>query len=132
MMKHLKTVAVVGGFVAVLAVVGILPADAAVPGDPMAKARSGAVNVLNSAATLVPAIAMQGRNALSIYNAGPNTIYCGWTSGVTTSTGYPIPTLSALSIDITCGSPSNCPTLYCIANSADQTSPANTRYIEVK
>lgn len=104
----------------------------AVKGDQLAKGRVTAVSVLSSAATLVPTTPMKGRNAISIYNNGPNTIWCGFTSTVTTATGYPIPTLTSLGIDITCANVNTCPSVYCRASTADQASPADTRIIEAE
>lgn len=130
-------------FVIALVVIGIeviSKADAATKGDPQPAASYGAVNVLTGSATKVPTTTMSNRNAIGITNLGPNTIYCGWNTTVTTATGFPVIANASLSVDIvavtqnakpgTVGAVA--PQLYCIAASADQTSPSNTRYIEVR
>src|SRR5689334_2095583 len=104
---------------------------AAVHGDNPAKFSVQAVNVLNNAATLVPTANLSSRNAISIFNNGPNTIWCGDKSSVTTSTGYPILAGTQLGIDLVAQGTTS-PTIYCIASTADQSSPANTRVMEVK
>ncbi len=93
----------------------------------------GAVNVLASAATKVPTAPLSGRHGIAIYNGGPYTIYCGWTSAVATTTGFPVLTGGSLSVDVSySASTSGKAFLWCIAATADQSSPANTRYLEVK
>lgn len=107
-------------------------AFAATKGDPQPKATNGAVLVLNSAATQIftSSTGMVGRNAFALYNNGPNTIWCGWKSNVTTATGFPVTAGGALSVDLV--SLDAAQTLYCIASTADQVSPADTRWIQVK
>lgn len=106
-------------------------AHAAVRSDLPGQIFSGAVNVTTAAAVKVPTACSKARNALALYNNGPNTIWCGGTSAVTTSTGYPILAASQLGVDVACNADGSA-ALWCIASSADQVSPANTRYIEVK
>ena len=71
----------------------------ATKGDSTPKATNGAVSVLSTGATKV-FTALLGRNALSVFNNGPNTIYCGWRSNVTTANGYPVPAAASLSVDL--------------------------------
>ncbi len=93
----------------------------------------GAVNVLASAATKVPTTPLSGRHGIAIYNGGANTIYCGWTSAVATTTGFPVLAGGSLSVDVSySASTSGKAFLWCIAAVGDQSSPANTRYLEVK
>lgn len=104
---------------------------AATKGDPLPKATNGAIQVATASPTqMFPAPRfMPGRNAFSLYNNGPNTIWCGWTSAVTTATGFPVTAGGSLSVDlVTNGSDS----LYCIASTALQVTPADTRWIQVK
>lgn len=50
-----------------------------------------AFSVPTTAGGIIVAAANIKRLALTIYNAGPNTIYLGSTTAVTTGTGYPVP-----------------------------------------
>ena len=105
-------------------------AFAATKGDGPAKATYGAVSVLNSAATKV-FTGMIGRNAFAIFNHGPNTIWCGWKSNVTTATGFPVIAEATLGIDLVYNGTGDTD-FYCIASSADQATPLDTRWIQVK
>lgn len=111
-------------------------AVAATKGDPSPAMKYGAVNVLNSAATAIPNMAQA--NTVLVQNLGPNVIYCGSDNTVTTSTGIQVPASGGvMAIDIVqvppaYGSTNVTPVLYCIAATADQTSPSNTRYMRVK
>lgn len=112
------------------------PPMAAVPGDMTPKSTYGAVNVTTAAAVAVfttgaGGTALTGRNAFSVYNNGPNTMWCGFDSSVSNTTGFPVAPATALSIDLTYIS-SNNKTFYCRADTADQASPANTRWLQVK
>lgn len=127
----LKTAIIAGAILAVLGIPFGVMSVAAVKGDPLSKGNFGAVNVLNSAATAIPATNLKSRNAISIYNNGPNTIWCGFRSNVTSTTGYPVASARALSLDIV-SMDDGAPVIYCIADTADQASPANTRFLEVK
>lgn len=123
----------IGLLLGLIGVAGV--AGAAVIGDPNAQATHGAVQV-DTTATAVPAVAslMKLRNAFAIFNNGPGTIYCGWTSSVTTATGFPVVSGGSLSVDVRYATSSNGvarPALYCIATVL-QVSPADTRYIEIK
>jgi hypothetical protein len=100
-------------------------ASAAVKQDGPAMGTYGAVAV-DVTATKVPTAASGKRGAMLVFNNGPATIYCGWDSSVTTSTGMPIGPGASMPVDIGPG-----PQLYCITTVL-QVSPANTRYIEVK
>lgn len=109
---------------------GGLVVHSAPKGDSPSKAKHGAVQIATASATQV-FTGVPGRNAFAIYNNGPNTIWCGWTSAVTTATGFPVASGSALSIDITYEN-SGSPNFYCIASTALQVSPTDTRWIQVK
>lgn len=111
--------------VSLLTLVWAFSAQSAVPGASPGSGTYGATNILASAATKV-FTKMSSRNAFNIQNKGPNSIYCGFDSAVTTSTGTEVTSGSQLAIDVT-GSE-----VYCIAATADQSSPSNTRWIQVK
>lgn len=127
--KNLRNSIIAIGLVALSGCV----AYAATKGDPSPEFKHGSVDVLASAATLIPG--MGSANAVLIQNLGPNPIYCGG-STVTTSTGIQIPANGGtLSIDIVqfAGSSTTIkPEIYCIAASADQSGTADTRYMRVK
>ena len=106
-------------------------AQAATPGADTPMANYGAVEV-GTAATAVPTSVLTSRNAVSIVNLGPNDIFCGWTSAVTTLTGFPVSANGGtLSVDVTYNATKASPKLYCITTVA-QLSPAKTRYMEVR
>jgi hypothetical protein len=65
------------------------------------------------------------RGPIMVSNLGPNTIYLGTSSGVTTATGYPVPTLTSVTVSFI--APTD--TLYARAATADQASPADTRVL---
>lgn len=115
---------------AVTATVGMvaLMANAAPRGD-TPKSRYGAVDI-QTTATLV-FTGLLGRNSFSIQNKGPNSIYCGYDSVVTTATGTEVTTGSVLSVDLVFAGSGN-QDVYCIAATANQASPANTRWMQVK
>lgn len=132
---NLKTLR--NSLLAIVAVMGIAAISyAATKGDASPAMKYGAVNILNSAATAVPDMAFA--NAVMIQNLGPNVIYCGSNSSVTSTTGVQVAASGGvLTIDIVqsppvSGSTTVTPSLYCIAATADQTSPNNTRYIRVR
>lgn len=104
-------------------------AYAAGPGVPDPRASYGAVNVSNASATLVPTNGLVSRFGLMLFNNGPNTIWCGYNTSVTSDTGMKVGAGVALSIDVglTAGTK-----VYCIADTAAQVSPANTRYMEIR
>ena len=106
---------------------------AATPGDKLPAASAGAVNILNSAATLVfsSSTVLRSRNAFAVYNHGPNTVWCGWKNNVSNTTGFPITAEATLSVDLVFNA-GDTVNFYCISDSADQTSPLNTRWIQVK
>lgn len=83
-----------------------------------------AVNVLNSAPTKLMD-ADRHRSSCSIVNTGPNPIYIG-PSDVATTTGFALAAAARLDL-IDFFIPE---TLYAIAGTADQTSPANTRILQ--
>lgn len=111
----------------VLGLAGVVVA--APKGDPLPRASFGAVNIATATATKV-FTGLDSRNSFGVYNNGPNTIWCGWASNVTSNTGFPITAGSFLSVDVVWQIGGQ--DFYCIASSADQTSPANTRWIQVK
>ena len=120
----------------VLIVVALGLLVAATKGD-TPKASSGAVNVLlspsvdgGSAAPTKVFTGLSGRNAFAVYNNGPNTLWCGWVSNVTTATGFPVVAGGTLSVDVVWEIGGQ--DFYCTAATADQASPANTRWIQVK
>lgn len=113
-----------------MALVLALAAYGATKGDLPSKVTFGAVQVLTASATKV-FTGMPGRNAFSLYNNGPNTLWCGNRSSVTTSTGFPVPAGASLSIDLAYHD-SGDSDFYCIASTADQASPADTRWLQVK
>lgn len=102
---------------------------AATKGDSPGWGQYGKVEILTTA-TLV-FTNTSGRNAFAIVNNGPNTIWCGFDTSVLTTTGFPIFAAGALSIDMTSANVTES-SLYCIATSAAQVAPANTRWIQVK
>lgn len=122
-MNFNKTMMFVSALVATLCV-------AAVPGDTAAFLNNGSVVVLASAAVQV-ASTNSARNAIAIFNNGPNTIWCGGTSAVTTATGFPILTQTFLAVDVRIAN-NGTGKIFCIASTADQVSPADTRWIEVR
>jgi hypothetical protein len=102
-------------------------ASAAVHSDQPPKASYGATNVLNSAATKA-FTALLGRNTYSIQNLGPNDMFCGFDSAVTANTGTKVAASGGfMNIDIADGRD-----IWCLASTADQTSPNNTRWMQVK
>ena len=107
----------------------LLPAEAAVKGD-TPKGTHGAVAVATAASTKV-FTGMIGRNAFAIYNNGPNTIWCGFSSVVTTATGFPVVSLGSLSIHVVYNGAGD-KAFYCIASTALQVTPADTRWIQIK
>lgn len=101
-------------------------------GDPTSKAAYGAVAVLASAATKIPTTAVE-QNTLLIQNRGPKSIYVGWDSSVTTSTGVEVPSGGVLNVDVVINPTKAAqPQLYAIADTSDQVSPLDTRYMAVK
>lgn len=119
-------VAIAGMFVATM----VKEATAATVGDQTPKMTNGAVAVATASATPIPATCTPGVNSFSIFNNGPNTIWCGRTSGVTNTTGFPVCAGCSLNVDIVCGAAAA--KFYCRADTAIQVSPADTRYLEVK
>lgn len=103
---------------------------AATKGDVTPKAQNGAVAVTTAAAVKV-FTGMTGRNVFSIFNNGPNTIWCGFRSNVSNTTGYPVPASASLSIDLVFNAAGDAD-FYCRADTADQVNPLDTRWIQVK
>lgn len=121
---------IVGVVMVMLAVLAVVAYAAPMGAKPM-KATHGAV-AIQSTATAVwsSSTSLSDRNAFIIYNNGTQIIYCGWTSTVTTATGFPVGVGSSLSIDVTYASGDKL--FYCINASGNQSSPADTRWIQVK
>ena len=104
---------------------------AAVPGDTAAYGRYGATQC-DVTATLLYANQTGSRNAVSIQNLGPNAIYIGFDSSVTTATGTQVPASGgSLSVDLRMR-PDGTPKIYCIAATALQVSPNDTRWMEIR
>lgn len=89
------------------------------------------VLVLNSAPTLVPAVALAGRKAIEIQNLGPNVIYCtvdGQAPAIDGSLGRMIgATNGTWALDVGAGV-----VIKCIAKTADQVSTAATQVTELR
>lgn len=98
---HASPVAIYNGQDQIIGVSGTpLVVSGAVTINPSASgtATTSQLTVSATAVLILPANA--SRLGASIANpAGPNTIYWGQTSGVTTATGFPIPAGSAYNID---------------------------------
>lgn len=119
----------------------VLCLTAATKGDGPPKARSGASQIAaydagtfsqdGGAQPTKVFTALPGRNTFAIYNNGLATMYCSWSSNVTPSNGFPILAAGFLSVDITYNG-SGDQDFYCIQTGADQFSPADTRWIQVK
>lgn len=113
-------------------------ANAAVKGDPVSGMKYGAVQIATANATAIPD--MNGANAVLVQNLGPNAIYCGNDSLVTTSTGTQVPANGGvLTFDIVqggagpvTGTATITPNLWCRSATALQVTPNDTRYIRVK
>lgn len=118
------------GIVSMLAVFVQYSALAATKGDLPPKARNGAVQIATASPTKV-FTGLSGRNAFNIYNNGPNTLWCGFVSNVTNTTGYPVAAGASLGIDMAYHDIGD-QDFYCIADTALQVSPADTRWIQVK
>lgn len=84
----------------------------------------GKVAVLASAATVIVPAAGVEELAVSIQNRGPNSIYVGNDANVTTGTGTEIGSGKTLSYN---RNPNN--GVWGIAITADQVSPADTRWL---
>ena len=92
----------------------------------------GAAFAKNVAVTHAAAVALttssgrtMDRKNISIFNNGPNNIYIGFKSTVGTADGFPVPPQTQWSMDL-----SSKVTVYAIADTADQVSPADTRVTE--
>ena len=114
---------------ALLALVAI-PVLAAVPGDTAAYGRYGATQC-NTTATLLYAGQIGARNAISVQNLGPNAIYIGFDANVTVNTGTQVGPTNFLAVDIR-GRSDGTPQIYCIAATALQVSPADSRWMEIR
>lgn len=105
----------------------------AAPDTTYPKAAFGSVDVLASAATAIPTAPLDGRYGIAIQNLGPNPIYCGWDSSVTTATGWQVAANGGvMSVDVSYNGSSGAKKLWCIAVTADQSGTADTRYWEVR
>jgi hypothetical protein len=89
-----------------------------------------AVAVQTTATTVISG--SSEHNAWLIQNLGPNPIYCGGTASVATTTGVQVPANGGvLSADMWGGNLSGVTTITCIAATANQTTPLDTRKCEV-
>lgn len=133
MNNELKRSSLIGVCIACMALsVGLCTkmAQGAVKGDSPTKGTYGATAIATASATKV-FTGMTGRNAFSVFNHGPNTMWCGWNSAVTNVTGFPVGPETALSIDMTFNSADD-KDFYCRADTAIQVSPLDTRWLQVK
>ena len=131
-MRILKNTLAVMAMIGFMALVVHQTANAAPPGERPSKATNGATDILSTATAMWSAsTVLSGRNSFALYNNGTQIIYCGWTSAVTTATGFPVGVGSSLSVDVTYNGTGD-KMLYCINASGDQSSPNNTRWIQVK
>lgn len=105
-------------------------AMAAVYGDQIPRMSGGAIDVQTGSATAIPTLCTKGINTFAIYNNGPNIIWCGRLSTVTNVTGFPVCAGCALTVDMVCTASQA--QFYCRADTANQATPLNTRYLEVK
>jgi hypothetical protein len=108
--------------VAVVQLVRYMPvADAATTGSATTE-----VLVLNSAATALPKLV--GREAVEVYNHGPNTIFCSFTSaGAVVDKARPILAEGSWAVDAI-----GRVDIWCIAKTADQVTGAATIVSEIK
>lgn len=119
-----------------LAVVGYLaisPADAADAVDPAWT--YGAVQVTASPVSPLcfPTTGLNSRAGILVTNLGPNTIYCGSDSSVTTATGTPVFTNEKFSVGISYRYGTTAGRVQvCCTTSALQVSPADTRWAQVR
>ena len=93
-------------------------------------AQGGKVTLAAATATLIPTTSLNGRTDLAIYNLGTATVYCGYTSSVATTTGFPIPPNGSLSLGVSYRTSQAAVVVYCIATDA-QTAPNDLRWIEI-
>lgn len=93
----------------------------------------GAIQVTSPAAKCFPTSGLNSRAGVLVTNLGPNTIYCGFDSSVTTATGTPVFTNEKFSIGISYrqGTTAGQVQICCIT-SVTQVSPADTRYMEAR
>lgn len=88
--------------------------------------KNAAIAVKTATATLLTA-GITDRKNITILNRGPNSIYIGFDNTVTTNTGYEIVSGGTFSADY-----GDRTTVYAIAATADQASPADTRVLETR
>ncbi len=111
----------------------VAPAHAAVRSDSPSWGYTATVNVLDGGTRLFTC--HPGSNAFSVYNNGPNPIFIGFDSAVTTDSGYPIQSGSQIGIDMYCNADKSNAVYGTVgeaSNVAIQAAPANTRIIEVR
>lgn len=112
------------------AVFAVQHVSAATVGDWPPAAANGAVQV-NTTPTAVPTTPLGVRNAFEIQNLGPNTIYCGFDGGVSSTNGRAIFTNTSWSVDERYSTATAFPKVYCVTT-ALQVSPSDTRVTEVR
>ncbi len=135
-MKRLLLTVVVCSLFLALGVIGFGEATAATKGDQGPKANGGATQILvvdgGTAITATKVFTgIPGRNAFAVFNNGPQTIYCGWSTAVNEFTGFPVIAASSLSIDMVWNA-SGDKDFYCTTVTVNQASPLDTRWIQVK
>lgn len=86
-----------------------------------------AVQCSNVAPTLVATHLVNSRINASLINLGPNTIYFGYSNALTAANGWPLAPGATIGIDLGVNV-----SLYCLATSALQASPLDTRFMELK
>lgn len=119
-----------------LAVAGYMAMDSAEAADAVDPAGTyGAVQVTAAPASprCFPTAGLNSRGGVLVANLGPNTIYCGFNSSVTTATGMPIATNEKLAIGISYRKGTSAGQVQiCCISTVLQVSPADTRYMEAR
>lgn len=86
----------------------------------------GAVQCSSTVPTLIGEL--DDRRALAVLNRGPNIIWlCPASEGCSSTTGWSVLPGGSFTLDV-----GNVIEWYCLADTADQVSPADTRFVEVK
>lgn len=93
----------------------------------------GKVQISAATATKIPTLGLAGRDGLVVQNRDSASIFCGWDTAVTTANGIEVTSGTVQTFEIGfSGTPATPPnTLYCYSLSG-QTSPADTRYMEIR
>lgn len=132
MNRPILAVAAVLGF-SVAGYLATSPADAADAVDPAGT--YGAVQVPASPVSPIcfPTTGLNSRAGVLVTNLGPNPIYCGFNSSVTTATGTPVFTNEKFGVGVSYryGTTAGRVQICCITT-VTQVSPADTRYMEAR